>query len=125
MSPGVRENPWVGTRPVTRASIREIVDGGPPRDAGDLTGPALHAKQMEGVLEAYRARYLAPDGSRVDVYAVRFDDPKLTVAASLSQLKKPGRPGRVIVRDATAVRVLPGSGGDCFRAVADYIASMQ
>jgi hypothetical protein len=61
----------------------------------------------------------------VDVYAVRFSDPKLTVAASLSQLKKPGRPGRVIVRDATAVRVLPGSGGDCFRAVADYIASMQ
>jgi len=61
----------------------------------------------------------------VDVYAVRFDDPKLTVAASLSQLKKPGRPGRVIVRDATAVRVLPGSGGDCFRAVADDIASMR
>ena len=38
---------------------------------------------------------------------------------------KRGRPGRAIIHDAIAVVVLPRSGGDCFRAVGDYAASLK
>ena len=57
------------------------------------------------------------------MYAVHFNDPALTAAAPLNRLRN--RPGRTIVIGATAAWVSPGNGGDCFRAVADYIASLQ
>ena len=88
-----------------------------------LTGPARLAKLESGIVEAYRARYLGADRSELDVYAVHFDDAALTAAAPLNRLRN--RPGRTIVIGATAVWVSPGNGGDCFRAVADYIASLQ
>jgi hypothetical protein len=75
------------------------------------------------MIGAYRAVYVGDGGSTVDVYAVLFDDPALTSAASLSRLGN--RPGRIIVRGATAVVVLPGRGGECFRAVVDHVASLQ
>jgi hypothetical protein len=119
MYPPLRQNPWVGTG-LQAASIRGVVDG-PPRDA--VSGPA-HLKALErGIVEAYRARYLAPDGSDIDVCAVQYNDPALTAAAPLNRLRN--RPGRTIVLGATAVWVSPGRGGDCFRAVADYVALLK
>ena len=120
MYPSLRQNPWVGSG-VRAASIRGVVDG----SLGALgpTGPARLKELESGIVEAYRARYLAPDGSAVDVYGVHFNDPALTVAAPLNRLGN--RPGRTIVTGATAVWVSPGKGGDCFRAVSEYIASLK
>jgi hypothetical protein len=120
MYPGVRQNPWVGSGAVA-SSIRLTVEG--PINYEGLTGPALMARLESGIVEAYRARYLAQDGSPLDVYAVRFNDPALTTAAPLARLRN--RPGRTIVVGATSIWVSPGKGGDCFRAVADYIASLR
>jgi hypothetical protein len=65
MSPGVRENPWVGTRRPTLAILRQIVDGpGGPRYG--LSGPALHDRLADDVVEGYRARYVASDGRKID-----------------------------------------------------------
>jgi hypothetical protein len=119
MYPSLRQNPWVGTG-VHAAIIRQVVDG-PMSSAG--TGPARLTKLETGVVEAYRARYLGPDGSALDVYGVHFNDPALTASASLARLGN--RPGRTIVLGATAVWVSPGKGGDCVRAVTDYFASLR
>jgi hypothetical protein len=120
MYPTLRQNPWRGTG-TSAASVREVVDGPPPADRP--TGPEGRAILQSGLVEAYRARYLAPDGSDVDVYAVAFAEPALTNSAVLTRLG--GRPGRTIVLDNTAVWVSPGSGGDCFRAVVDHVASLR
>ena len=119
--PGVRQNPWVGTG-TAATSIRQIVDG-PPLNSDDPAGPARFTRSAIGVVEAYRAVYMAADRSQVDVYAVRFNDAALTVRASMSRLGEQSR--RVHVVGATAVVLLPGIGGDCYRAVADYIASIR
>lgn len=81
MSPGVRENPWIGTRRPTLATLRQVIDG-PAGPTYGLSGPALHERLADDVVEGYRARYVAADDVRVDVYAVRFNDPTLTLAAS-------------------------------------------
>lgn len=120
MFPSLRQNPWVGSG-LTAVSIRGVVDG--PISTDGVTGPERMTKLESGIVEAYRARYLAADRSAVEVYGVHFDDPALTAAAPLNRLRN--RPGRTIVLGATAVWVSPGKGGDCFRAVADYIASLR
>jgi hypothetical protein len=120
MYPSLHQNPWTGSG-FKAASIRGVVDGPPSADG--LTGPARRAKLETGLVEAYRARYVGPGGSSVDVYAVQFDDPALTAAAPLNRLRN--RPGRTIVIGATAVWVSPRNGGDCFRAVSEYIASLR
>ena len=118
MYPSLRQNPWVGSGAIA-AAVRRVVDG--PSSA--LSGPEDLKELESGIVEAYRARYLAPARSEVDVYAVQFNDPALTAAAPLNRLRN--RPGRTIVLGATAVWVSPGRGVDCFRAVADYIASLK
>jgi hypothetical protein len=120
-SPGVRENPWIGAGHIA-AIIRQYVDG-PRSSSDDLTGPERLVTLAKGVIAAYRAVYIASDGSEVDVFAVQFSDPTLTSAAAVSRLSN--RPGRIIVLGATAAVVLPGRGGDCFRAVADHVASLR
>ena len=120
MYPSLRQNPWVGSGPIA-ASVRRVVDG--PISSDGMTAPERMTKLENGVVEAYRARYLAADRSAVEVYGVHFDDPALTAAAPLNRLRN--RPGRTIVLGATAVWVAPGKGGDCFRVVADYIASLR
>jgi hypothetical protein len=122
-SPNLRTNPWVGTDRSKAAIIREVVDG-PPRNTDPPPGPAGFAKEAENVIESYRAVYVGADASRIDVYAVRFDDPKWTGRALMSRVVE-GVQRRIIVHETLAVAVLPGEGGDCFRAVVDYIASVR
>jgi len=117
-SPGLRENPWMGSDPAKGAVIRGILDG---YDAEPQT-PESMKRSGAGVREAYRAVYLAADGSRVDVYAVHFADSSLTVTSSMQRLK--GRP-LPIVHGALAVLVLSGRPGECSRAVFDHISSLR
>ncbi|MEO7191912.1 MAG: hypothetical protein ABI051_12725 [Vicinamibacterales bacterium] len=119
--PGVTKNPWIGTD-ATAATIRRVVDGSLHR-SDRLSEVPAHSRDSEGVIGAYRAVYVPTKGSPIDVFAVRFTDPKLTVPASLSRLGNPAR--RVIVKGSTAIVVVPGSGGDCVRAVTDHIASLE
>ena len=120
MYPSLRQNPWIGSG-ASAASIRQVVDG--PMRSSELTGPAGRNELETGIVEAYRARYLEPGRSALEVYAVHFNDPALTGPAALSRLGN--RPGRTIVIGNTAVWVSPGKGGACFRAVTDYIASLR
>ena len=120
MYPSLRQNPWTGTG-VTATAIRRVLDG-PPSDAG-LTGPAGLTELENGVVGAYRARYHEAHGSAVEVYAVQFNDAALTAPAALARLGN--RPGRTIVLADTAIRVSPGKGGDCFRAIVDYLISLR
>lgn len=119
--PGVRQNPWVGTDAHAK-SIRQLVDGFVRRPDG-LTEVEAFAKQGDRVVAAYRARYLTPERSAVDVFAVRFNDPNLTAPASLSRLG--AQPRHVIILGSTAVVIFPGKGGECFRAIAEHIAAIK
>jgi hypothetical protein len=129
MSPGVRENPWVGTSPVTGASIRQVVDG-PAGPTYGLSGPALHARLGEDVLESYRARYLAADGSRIEVFAVRFKEAGLTAPAAMNRLDGDQRPRIVGGAAATLVfrsgdwRSRNETGDECLRAVQEHVTRL-
>jgi len=87
------------------------------------------------VVEGYRARYDADDGGRVEVYAVRFDAPKLTIRAAMRRLDPLNSGPPRIIFGATAVHVglvhgrprrgtVP-SAEDCYRAVRDFIAGLK
>ncbi len=135
MSPGIRENPWTGTRRPTLATLRQTIDGraGPTYA---LSGPALHERLADDVVEGYRARYLASDEVKIDVYAVRFKDPALTRAASMARLltDPPERPRIVVGAMAALVFQITegatrrrGSVADeaCLRAVTAHIAATK
>jgi hypothetical protein len=117
MYPSLTDNPWVGTDRLKTRRIREVIDGPPyAADAEALS------KLSDGVLEAYRAVYqAASERVQINVYAVRFNDPKLTARAFVTQLAG----GRIIVRGSTVVRVLSAADGGCLRRISDYIASLQ
>jgi hypothetical protein len=118
--PGVRENPWRGSGRIA-AIIAEFVNG--PRLKSDETSRLDRLVRLESeVSEAYRAVYVAADDSEVNVYAVRFKDPKYAIPASLSRLSD--RSGRVIVHGTTAVWLLPSRDERCLRAVTEHIASI-
>ena len=135
MGPGLRENPWIGTRPPTLASIRLTVEypNGPTYDLPN--GPALRARLTEDVVEGYRARYVAATAWKVEVYAVRFNDPALTLPTSLNRLRSNDRHDTRIVFGTTAVRVYLASDGfypkpaqtgeACLRAITGHIGSMK
>jgi hypothetical protein len=87
------------------------------------------------VVAAYRARYVAANGEKVEVWAVRFNDPALTMAASLNRLQSdpPERP-RIVFGGTAVLAYLTwdgfyakvGNAGEaCFRAIKDHIASMK
>jgi hypothetical protein len=120
MYPSLRQNPWTGSG-VSAASIRRVVDG--PLSSDGSASAARQQAAEQGIVDAYRARYLERGGSPVEVYAVHFNDPSLTAPSALARLGQ--RPGRTIVIGNTAVWVSPGKGGDCYRAVTAYIASLR
>jgi hypothetical protein len=135
MYPGVRENPWIGTRRPTLANLRRMIDG-PTGPTYGLSGPALHERLADDVVEGYRARYIAADEAQVDVYAVRFNDPALIRAAVMNRLitDPPERP-RVVV-GATAALIFQSSIGTrrrdggvaddaCLRAITEHIAAAK
>lgn len=115
--PNLTENPWVGADVAKVRSIRGIVDG-PPY----WHGPGEWSKLSDDVIEAYRAIYRAADGAKTDVYAVRFTDPKFTNKASLRSLAD-GVP--VIVRGTVVISLSGARRSVCFRAVTDYITSIE
>jgi hypothetical protein len=99
---------------------------------GGLTGPALHAQLEIGVAEAYGARYLAADGSEIDVWAVRYTDPKLTAPALLMRLDGTqarrfviGAIAAVVLRSVNDWRTSAPSGDACLNAVRDYLGSIK
>lgn len=115
--PNLTENPWVGTdRPKLR-SIRQVVDG-PPY----WNGPEEWSRLSDGVVEAYRAIYVvATDRVEVNVYAVRFDNPKLAARALLSKVAG----AQVMAKGSTVVRVISSGDGECTKRIIAYITSLK
>ena len=134
MYPGIRENPWLGTGRQYAASIRQVVDG-PAGPRYGLSGPELHDRLADDVVESYRARYISANQQRIDVYAVRFNDPALTRAAALNQLLPDASPQPRIILGSAAVLVLlsgpatpsgaRGAGERCRRAVTDHVVQLS
>ncbi|HET9474981.1 MAG TPA: hypothetical protein VFO82_13870 [Steroidobacteraceae bacterium] len=123
-------NPWIGTRHPTVALLREYIEG----SRGDYKGPEGLARLAKGTIDGYLARYRTRDGWAVQVYAVRFDDPTLTVRAAMKRLDADTWPRIILGR--TAVSVAPpeaparGRGPTaaaeaCYRAVRAYIAALK
>ena len=122
-------NPWSGTDRRIVTTVREAIEGaprmpdGPPLEARDAA--ALELKLADNVLEAYHAAYASADGSQTEVFAVTFNDSTLAKPESLSASMNPppGLRSR-FVRGSTVV-VVSGSRSECFRAVNEYIRSVQ
>jgi hypothetical protein len=135
MYPGLRENPWIGTHRPTVAAIRQVVDG-PAGPRYGLSGPALRDRLADDVAEAYRARYTSAE-HRIEVYAVRFTDPEMTLPSSLNRLASvPAQPPRIVF-GTTAALVLSSrfrtsrnsvagvTGPDCVRAVMEHLTGLK
>ena len=133
--PGLyKENPWAGNGGPRLASIRSLVEGGPPPATGELLRrDETVTRSAEHVLEAYSARYRAEnDDAWVQVSAVRFDDPKWTAAAALIRLE--GEMPRIIL-GPVAVRVTRSTPMTwakpqhlveaCYEAVRKYISTLS
>jgi hypothetical protein len=126
LGPARRANPWVGDERRDVAMIRLIVDPPPPGP----DGPPLDRRQSaryflrsaDGVRAAYRAVYLAPDESPIQVYAVRFETEALAAAT-----RAPRSTGAVYhaVRGADAILVSARASSPCFDAIRDHVASQQ
>jgi hypothetical protein len=122
-------NPWSGTDRRIVTTVREAIDGaprmpdGPPLEARDAA--AFELKLADNVLEAYHAAYASADGSQTEVFAVTFNDSTLAKPEPLSATMNPptGLRSR-FVRGSTVV-VVSGSRSECFRAVNEYIRSVQ
>jgi hypothetical protein len=131
MYPGVRENPWIGNRQPTVAIIRRGVEG-EPRDYETLTGPERLERGAIGTIEGYIARYLADDDGQVNVYAVRFTDPSLTLRASARRLAGEVPPivfGATVVdvsysRPTTRVKGTAATDA-CYDAVRKYVGTLK
>lgn len=128
-------NPWTGTDRKTVAAIHMAIDATParplpdalptsPRDAADA-----ELKWSDNILEAYHAAYTPVDGHQVEVFAVTFNDVKLTTSPeSLSAMMSPRQPGLTtrLVRGGTVVRLSAlHATTDCFGAVLHYIESLK
>jgi hypothetical protein len=87
---------------------------------------ATERQWTDNILEAYRATYMSVGGG-VDVFAVTFNDPKLTVAPeSVSAALNPPRGFTTrLVRGATVVRVSASTSAACFGAVRTHIESLK
>jgi hypothetical protein len=122
MYPGtIRENPWIGSQQPTVAIIRQTIEG-QPREYENLTG----------AIAGYAAQYLADDGGKVWVYAVRFTDPSLTMLASAKRLN--GETPRIVFgrvaanigfsRPTTRVKGTAATDG-CYEAVRKYVGTLK
>ena len=90
-----------------------------------------------GVVEAYRARYITAERQQIDVYAVRFNDPALTRAASMARLiadPAADRRPRIVVGTIAALVFEANESGSrpakepshaCLRAVTAHISAIK
>jgi hypothetical protein len=131
-------NPWTGTDRKTVAAIHMAIDAKPARPLPDAPPTSsrdaadAELKWSDNILEAYHAAYTPVDGYQVEVFAVTFNDEKLTTSPeSLSAMmspRQPGQPGLTtrLVRGATVVRLSAlHATTDCFGAVLHYIESLK
>jgi hypothetical protein len=97
----------------------------PPTPSRDALASEL--KWAENILEAYHAAYVSEEGLQVEVFAVTFNDMKLTTAPeSLSALLNPPRRLTTrFVRGATVIRVSAPTSAVCFGAVRAYLESIK
>jgi hypothetical protein len=132
MYPGtIRENPWIGSQQPTVAIIRQTIEG-QPREYENLTGPERLERGAIGAIAGYAAQYLADDGGKVWVYAVRFTDPSLTMLASAKRLN--GETPRIVFgrvaanigfsRPTTRVKGTAATDG-CYEAVRKYVGTLK
>jgi hypothetical protein len=131
MYPGVRENPWIGTRQPTVAIVRRVIEG-EPREYDDLTGPQRLERGAIGTVDAYLARYLADDGGKVHVSAVRFVDHTLTLRAAARRLGDEiprivfGSTAALVSYSRPTTRVKGTAATDaCYEAVRKYIGTLK
>lgn len=134
-SPKFPNNPWSGREVGLVAAIREAVDG-PVKLAESVPDriPDAYARAMaQGVLEAYRAVYVAVDGNPIVVLAIMYADrsaarataagvPKEALTATRSSTLK----GR-LVRGSTVIEVhtLTSAPNSCADAVSSFVAAFK
>ena len=126
-------NPWSGTNRETVAAVHRAIDATPERLLPDMPpevsrdAAAAERKWADNILGAYRAAYGSWDGRQVEVFAVTFNDVKLTTAPeSVSAMLNPPRGLTTrLVRGATVIRVSASTSTECFRAVRAHIESLK
>jgi hypothetical protein len=125
-------NPWSGMDRERVAAVHQAIDATPARPLPDLPPTAWsdtpsEMKWAENILGAYRAAYVSADGRQVEVFAVQFNDVKLTTAPeSIAAMLNPPRGLTArLVRGATVVRVSASTSSGCFGAVRAYIESLK
>ena len=127
-------NPWSGTDRKTVAAVHRAIDAPPERLLPDLPpkesldAAASELKWAENILGAYHAAYVSLGGSQVDVFAVTFNNVKLTAApeSMISATLNPPRGFTTrLVRGATVIRVSAPTSMECFMAVRAYIESLK
>ena len=126
-------NPWSGTDRATVAAVHRAIDARPERPLPDLPPEAWRGttasvqKWAENILGAYHAAYAGMDGRQVEVFAVTFNDVKLTAAPeSVSAMLNPPRGVTTrLVRGATVIRVSAPAATACFAAVRAHIESLK
>lgn len=132
MYPGVKVNPWIGTRSPTIGLIRDVVEGAARDHRGELRRAEGHVRSEHDVAEGYIARYNVANAANVDVYAVRFHDPRLTMKAGVQRLTGDDS---LILSGAIAIHIkrprpptwLRGSDSidRCYRAIRSYVESLK
>ena len=126
-------NPWSGTDRANVAAVHRAIDATPRRPLPDMPrevsrgAAAAEREWADNILGAYHAAYVSWDGRQVEVFAVTFNDVKLTTAPeSVSAILNPPRGLTArLVRGATVVRVSAPAPTECFRAVRGYIESLK
>lgn len=111
------------------AGIRRVVDGVPLDAGGPSLGPdetvTNALRWADDVAEAYGATY-GESGIRIGVYAVRFKDPRLAMAAPhQSATARESGPSARVVMGSTVVRVLARAPVPCFSEISNYISSLR
>lgn len=83
-------------------------------------------KWADNVVESYRATYRSADESRIQVYAIRFDDEALAHPTPPEGTRHPprGATSRVVL-GPTVVLLSAGTSNGCFEAIGNYVRSLR
>jgi hypothetical protein len=121
-------NPWSGTTTRLLVETRKRIDPPPSLyyDPPPAKANEMESQWVEHVVEAYHAIYDSAGGWSVEVWAIKFDDPKLaldtpSVTSRMLSASGPGADGRIIKRDVVVKLGGNGASTDCFKAIDNYI----
>ena len=129
-------NPWIGADRQLVGELRKRTYGesrtpDAPPSAAEVA--ALRQQWAEGVVEGYRAVYTRrafvegvaiEPSSRIEVFAIRFNDARLATAVPATTGMSRGVLDRLVI-GATVVQVAADSVTDCFSAVTGYVRSLK